>query len=80
MEIFSYPLKMTVEFSIDILSYNRTREYLQYLELKPSFLVIWQNLFQSCIFWYYHKTTLEIYAVILSAFAHFLESVSWIIA
>ena len=36
MEIFSYPLKMTVEFSIDILSYNRTREYLQYLELKPS--------------------------------------------
>ena len=76
----SHRLKMTVEVSIDILSYNRTRANLQYLELKPSFLVIWQNLFQSCIFWHYHKTTLEISAVILSAFAHFLESESWIIA
>ena len=46
----SHSLKMTVEFSIDMLSYNRTREYLLYLELKPSFLVIRQNLFQSCIF------------------------------
>ena len=65
---------MTVEFAIDILSYNRTRANLQYLELKPSFLEIWQNLFQ------YRKTTLEISVVILSAFAHFLESESWIIA
>ena len=32
---------MTVEFSTVVLSYNRRREY---LELKPSFLVIWQNL------------------------------------
>ena len=70
----SHRLKMTVEFSIDILSYNRTRTNLQYLELKPSFLVIWQNLFQSCIFWCYRKTTLEISVVILSAFANFLES------
>ena len=45
--IFSHCLKMTVEFSTVILSYNRTREYLKTLS---SFLVIWQNLFQSCIF------------------------------
>ena len=45
--IFSHRLKLTVEFSTVILSYNRTREYLETLS---SFLVIWQNLFQSCIF------------------------------
>ena len=42
--IFSHRLKMTVEFSTVILLQS-SREYLKYLELKPSFLLISQNLF-----------------------------------
>ena len=62
-------LKKTVEFSTVILSYNRTREFLETLSSfwwsdKTSFNLAFFNI---------TKTLLEIFVVILSAFAHFSE-------